>query len=204
MDRDFAGAEPLLRRTLKFFPKVPEVYQNLMTCYLHLEENDKAIELIKIAEKELPDNTVIELLNNELKKPLIPLQNALIDLYGKKQFLDCEIGAYMLLEEYPDSILANQVLASIEHEQGKYEQSFARRKRLAQLYPREVNVLSHLSDSYLALGMLDEALLTAKKAVALSASNKDALAVLQNAMQAIKAKKKEQGVKTTLSLRKAA
>lgn len=204
MDRDFAGAEPLLRRTLKFFPKVPEVYQNLMTCYLHLEENDKAIELIKIAETELPDSAVIELLNNELKKPPIPLQNALIDLYAKNQFLDCEIGAYLLLEEYPETILAMQVLAFIEHKQGKIEQAFMRRKRLAELHPREINVLSQLSESYLAMGMLEEALLTAKKAVSLSASNKDALAVLQNATQAIKAKKKEQGAKTTLSLRKAA
>lgn len=197
-------ALPLLERSLQFFPKIEELYQVLVVCHLLANDTEKAKEVIAKAESTLNNHSFIEALKLELNKTPVPLQNALVELYKKGDLLTCEIGAYLNLEDYPECTLSMQVLASIEHGQGKTLQAFTRRKQLLQKLPKDSNVLAGMSESCLALDMLDDAYSYAKKAIACCSHNPSAIEAQQAALDAIKKKKLETQSKTKLSLKKVA
>lgn len=182
-------AIPMFEQVLKFFPKSEELYKLLMICHTLNNDYEKARSVIDWAEQETKNTEFTVGLKMELLKTPSNLQFPLVELYNKGDLLTCEIGAWLNLAEHPDCTFSAQMIAKIEHDQGKIQQAFLRRKKVLERIPNDAILLADLSSSYLAMSMLDESLDYAKKALSASSHNPSALKAHHDVMQALKQRK---------------
>jgi tetratricopeptide (TPR) repeat protein len=98
-------------------------------------------------------------------------QRSLLSLYQSQQdAVTIEIAAHLFISDFPDHPLGWQILGAVFHDAGRLEEALRIKRETVERFPRDANAHNNLAHTLLALRRHEEALTSARTALALNPS----------------------------------
>lgn len=163
------AAVPYLRRACESQPKVMWHWLRLLSACQQSGNTTESKAVLSQASRYSWSAEVMTQLAKVAHEPPAERQRHLVGMYQSKQDpLTTEIAARMFMEDYPEHPLGWQVLGSLLHDAGQFDQAITVQREATQLFPRDPNVHNNLAFTLLALKRYAEALTSAQAALTLN------------------------------------
>ena len=188
-------ALPHLERARQAQPHVLQHWVRQLSALQTIGEVSKAHALLEAATEFGLSGAELEQLSRLLHEPPELRQQGLVQLYQQGKHLTTEIAVYMFIEDYPAHPLGWQVLGAVLHDSGRLEQALHARLQTIMHFPNDANAHNNLSHTQMALGELKQALVSARKALAIDPTH---LAARQHEAQALVELLQLKSITTTL------
>jgi tetratricopeptide (TPR) repeat protein len=156
-----------LERARHAQPHVLRHWLRLLSALQALGDVSHARELLQAATHFNFPVSELERLSRLLNEPPGLRQQGLVQLYRQGKHLNTEIAAYMFVQDYPAHPLGWQVLGAVLHDTGQLDKALQTRLKTVADFPNDANAHNNLAHTLLALGDYAQALVSARKALAI-------------------------------------
>ena len=160
-------AIPYLKNARQCQPHLVQHWVRLLFALQLVGDDTHAAQLLEAAVQFNLPPSELERLSRNLNDPPEQRQLALLHLYQLGNHLTTEIAVYMFIEDYPAHPLGWQVLGAVLHDSGRLEQALHAQLQTIMHFPNDANAHNNLSHTQMALGELKQALVSARKALAI-------------------------------------